>query len=207
PGPDGDPTPHLYVADIGDNKGQRDNIRVFRFPEPGPASTGVAPDTITLTYPDGPRDAESLAVDPLTGDLLMVSKERVLGPLGVYRAPAPSSGDSTVTLEKVHELDVIGLRSATPLPLALGTIALGGFFPTALDISADGTVVALRTYEAVWLFARSPQRPAWTAFEGKPCEGASAVENQGEALALTTSGYITVSEGPNPPLNRFEPAD
>ncbi|MCP5026550.1 MAG: hypothetical protein GY929_09725, partial [Actinomycetia bacterium] len=47
PGPDGDPTPHLYVADIGDNKGQRDNIRVFRFPEPGPASTGVAPDTIT----------------------------------------------------------------------------------------------------------------------------------------------------------------
>ncbi len=205
PGPEGDPQPHLHIADIGDNAADRDQIRVLRFPEPVElGTTAVAPDVITLVYPDGPRDAESLAVDPLTGDLILISKERTLGPLGVYRAPSPPAGDTTITMERVGELDATSFRSAEPLPLSMGAIALGGFFPTALDVSADGLVVALRTYEAVWMFARQPNQPLWVAFDTEPCEAASVVEDQGEALALTPTGYVTISEGTNQAMNRFE---
>ncbi|MCP3913068.1 MAG: hypothetical protein GY713_19200 [Actinomycetia bacterium] len=205
PGPDGEQQPYLHVADIGDNAAERDQIRVLRFPEPVElGTTAVAPDIITLVYPDGPRDAESLAVDPLTGDLILVSKERTLGPLGVYRAPSPPVGDTTITMEWVGELDAISLRSAQPLPLDMGAIAWGGFLPTALDVSSDGLVVALRTYEAVWLFARQPDQPLWIAFDSEPCEAAAAIEEQGEALALTPTGYVTISEGANPAMNLFE---
>jgi len=83
---------YLYVADIGDNTSSRSNIKVYQIPEPAvygrqytnPVTvTPKGTRTITLTYPDGPRDAEALMVDSVTGDLFIFSKE---SPTRIYTA-------------------------------------------------------------------------------------------------------------------------
>ena len=73
PGPAGDA---IYVGEIGDNSAVHDSVFVHRVPEPALAGVPVGgdlepvePETVELTYPDGPRDAEALFVDPSGGDL------------------------------------------------------------------------------------------------------------------------------------------
>ena len=95
-GADGGPD-RLLVADIGDNPGGGARttapVRLYRVDEPaapGPGATGSAgPVTsIDLTYADGPRDAEALLADPLTGDVFVVSKQWDGSGAGVYVVPA-----------------------------------------------------------------------------------------------------------------------
>ena len=195
PGPDGAQT-YLYVGDIGDNAAERASVQVYRAPEPvvtptagTPAPqlvTGVA--TLTLTYPDGPHDAEALLVDPRSGELFIVTKVQD-GTAPVFRAPANLADASTTALTQV------------------GTVSLGlGRAVTAADVTPSGDVVALRTYFGVVLFPRPSGAPLAEAFTQSPCSGAVASEAQGEALGFTRGGrgYLTASEGPTPELHRFK---
>ena len=65
----------LYVGDIGDNAAQREEIAIYRFAEPAPGTSAVPADRIVLRYPDGPRDAEALLIDPRTGTVVIVTKD------------------------------------------------------------------------------------------------------------------------------------
>ncbi len=67
---------------------------MYRTPEPERAPSGrggrlTDVDPLELAYPDGPRDAEALLVDPRTGDLIVITKD-VLGASEVYVADAGS---------------------------------------------------------------------------------------------------------------------
>ena len=68
----------LYIADIGDNNAKRKSIVIYRIPEPKVfASSTIAESSVEkfeLSYPDGPRDAEAMLVDPLTGEVVIVTK-------------------------------------------------------------------------------------------------------------------------------------
>ena len=110
-GPDG----RLYVGDIGDNDAKRASITLYRFPPPDPATDGPATDvvTTTLTYEDGPHNAEAIMVDPVDELLVIVTKGE--GPAGVYTAPL-DSGDAAV-LERAGEVDTGGIG---PLGLVTG---------------------------------------------------------------------------------------
>src|SRR5262249_7795728 len=133
----------LYLGDIGDNAVARDNVVIYRIPEPTVAATSTAPatsapptkgDTITLTYPDGPHNAETLIVDPTTGDLFIVTKENDK-PSAIFTVPAAELRDgATVTPRQVGTLE-------------RGTTAASGLVSqvTGGDVSADGSVVAIRT--------------------------------------------------------------
>ncbi|WP_332911344.1 hypothetical protein [Algoriphagus boritolerans] len=74
PGPGG--KSYIYVADIGDNAGNNKSGRIYRFPEPSKIEkkNTVKPEVLKFTYPNGAMDAESLFVDPISGDLFIVSK-------------------------------------------------------------------------------------------------------------------------------------
>ncbi|MFO1536311.1 MAG: hypothetical protein ACKOVH_00535 [Actinomycetota bacterium] len=180
---------YLYVADIGDNSAARPSVVVYRVPEPavaGPvgalALSGV--EALTLTYPNGPRDAEALLVDPVSGSLVVIAKSWS-GPAEVYRAPAGLAPGSATVLTSV---------GAFPL----GTV-------TGADVTPAGDVVAVRTYGSVVLYLRSPGTEIEAAFSGASCTGPSASEPQGEAVGFLAdgSGYVTVSEGVAPPVRRF----
>ncbi len=177
----------LYVGDIGDNvaritegvaSGRLGTIRLYRFDEPDPASQEPvaaveAPETIDLTYPDGPHDCESLFLDPATGDAYVFSKVRA-GDATLYVARAPLVGPGPIALTAVATLD-------------MGWI-------TAADLAADGTRLAVRSYGEIRVFqiagsiadalATTPWRPS--------AEGSAA-----EAIAFGAGSYdlYTIAEG------------
>lgn len=74
----------VWVADIGDNRGERSSVSVFRVPV-GTGRIDVTPRRYRLVYPHGRPDAESIVVDR-QGRLNIITKAFVGGV--VYRAPA-----------------------------------------------------------------------------------------------------------------------
>jgi len=186
PGPEGAPD-WLYVGDIGDNGSSRDSVRVYRVPEPdlgGVADGAVLPAapaaSVNLAYPDGPRDAEALVVDPGSGDLFVITKREDRS--RVYRAGSPSFTGETVTLEYLREL--------------------GGGLVTAADACPDGRTVLVRSYLGLDAYG-GPSVAG--ALRGAPSRRLVEVEPQGETVAAAPDceGYYTLSEGSSQPLVRY----
>jgi hypothetical protein len=186
PGPAGSPD-WLYVGDIGDNDASRGSVRVYRVPEPdlGASTSGAvlppAPaDSVDLVYPDGPRDAEALVVDPRSGDLFVITKREDRS--RVYRATAPSFAGETVTLEYLREL--------------------GEGLVTAADACPDGKTVLVRSYFGLDAYGGSSVADA---LRKTPSPRLAEVEPQGETVAAAPdcAGYYTLSEGSGQPLVRY----
>lgn len=192
PGPDPSAS-YLYLGDIGDNAAQRDHVTVYRVPEPTerPEHGGrfSTVETLTLRYPGGPADAEALLVDPLGGDLVIVTKS--YGGLSrVLRAPAASLvGGRAVTM-----VDEGSVTIPSPEGFSVG---LPGTAVTGADITSDGAIVALRTYQSVLVFGRATGQTVVDSLRTEPCFAPRADETQGEAVAFTDhdSAVVTISEG------------
>ena len=140
PGPDKSQT-YLYVGDIGDNGSSRKEIVVYRVLEPQPTaadnkSTNAKPqateraEAIRLRYPDGKHDAETLLVNPKTGDIYIITKIALESP-SVYEAVAPFSSGKPITLKSLGQLKI---------PSLFGGILTGG------SVSPDGRSIALCDY-------------------------------------------------------------
>ncbi len=195
---------YIYIGDIGDNAQNRPSVVVYRVREPlanpdapaPPPQTLSAADALTFTYPDGPHDAEALIVDPVRGDIYIVTKDLIAGRAQVFRAPPNLEGGTTTMLTQVATLSLGPLRGVT-----------GG------DVTRAGDVVALRTYFSVVLFPRPAGQPLAKAFSEKSCAGAAprfgalgtGSERQGEAIGFTQNGraYLTLSEGEHTEVHRF----
>lgn len=192
---------YLYIADTGDNLNIRTTVKVYRIAEPtvNPAApsgsvtlSGVQ--TITLAYPDGSRDAESLMVD-VNGDIYIVSK-RVTAVGRVYRAAYPQATTGTVTMQYVGQIPwgaVNGSGGAT-----------GG------DIAYDGSAVVVRRLSsyspAATLWRRAPGTNLADVFAQPGCDLTLPAEGQGEAIAFSPDdlGLFTLSEGSNQPIHFTE---
>ena len=188
-GPGPDPNLHyLYLADIGDNSRRREEVVIHRIPEPEPVSGSIGGgDTLRVTYPLGPMEAETLIVDPLTGEMLIVGKAL--------------SGLSTV-YALAGGLDWAAPHQATYLgEIVLGTFALA----TGGDAGTERIVI--RTYDEVFMWERRPGDTLAAALFTLPCQVASIREEQGEAIALTADeqSFYTASEGLNQPIHRYLP--
>jgi hypothetical protein len=185
-------TDYLYLGDIGDNLRFRPSIIIYRIAEPDPAVPATTIGdvaTIRLTYPDSLQDAEAMFVDPITGDLVIVTKRGAGEPAGIYRAPASQLSDGAQ----------VELIAVAELPLEAGA------FVTAADIDSSGAVVALRGYNQVWMWIRTDLDFTDT-FQTPPCRAPSTAEIQGEAISFAPTGfsYYTVSEGTSPDINFVE---
>ncbi|MBP7049753.1 MAG: hypothetical protein KBE65_01925 [Phycisphaerae bacterium] len=193
PGPEPN-QPYLYIGDIGDNDAIYPGVTVYRVPEPRidpavpfkPMEIGPA-DAIRLTYPDGPRDAETLLVDPQTRDLYIISKREM--PSKVYLAVYPQSTTEPTKMKRV-----------TKLPWG---------FAVAGDVSPDGRRVIVRGMLGASLWVRPAGEPLWRAFEGKRVRLALPRERQGEGICFDAqgAGYFTIGESHLPPLYYFGPTE
>lgn len=189
-GPGPDPGEYLYFGDIGDNGEEREEITLYRVREPDAAAAGGGEvdledvDVIDLVYPDEAHNAETLIVDPQTGDLVIVAKG---DPTRVFVRPGPVEAGGPYVLEEIAPIDF------SPV------IATGG------DISPGGEFIAVRTYTVALLWLRPPGTSLAEAFAGEPCEIPLADEQQGEALAFAGdgSGYYTLGEGSSEPLHWY----
>jgi hypothetical protein len=180
---------YLYAGDIGDNDSQRDLTFVYRVAEPAvdidqapveTTLTGVS--TITLRYPDGPSDAETLLVDPLTGDLYVITKRST--EVAVLRAAAPQSTTDVIVMERAGTLSL----ARVPFAPAAGQGAVGG------DIAPSGLEVLLKTYLEIYYWKRASGAEALFAHPSVTLP--YVPEPQGEAIAWAAdgSGYFTLSE-------------
>jgi hypothetical protein len=172
-GPDG----ALWVADTGDNERRRDTVAVIVVPARG------RPALHRLRYPDGPHDAEALLVDP-TGRPVIVTKE--IGSAGVYRPAEPPDGSGPTALELVGRLS---LPASDTGGGPVGSI--GSRVVTGAAASADGRVVALRSYTDAWLYPAPDGDPAMALTENPaPVRVPLPDEPQGEAIAFTADGSL-----------------
>lgn len=179
---------YLYVGEMGDNYAQWPKYYVLRMPEPQVNSTQPAVtntinnyDVLTYVFPDGPRDAETLMVDPLTKDIFIVSKRET--PVRLYRMPYPQATTGT------NVLQFIGTINAS--------WAVGG------DISASGYEILVKEPSRVLHWCRQAGQTIGQAMTNSnpkvlPC----ATEPQGESVTWTLdgNGYYTISEGTSQPL-------
>lgn len=167
---------HIYVGDIGDNKSRRNQIHVYRFQEPVEIKKEISirPEKLTLKYPDGPKDAETLMVDPWNDDILVLTKRDTSNVF--YRAPASKLKDGEVVLEKIMRLPI--------------TLAVGG------DISADGRQIVIKNYWAIYYWTREEGQSIADALSGKPVQLPYKPEPQGEAIGFSPDGsyFYTLSE-------------
>ena len=177
-GPDGS----LWVGDTGDNDQRRSTVALIVVPQRG------EPVLHRLTYPDGPHDAEALLVDA-RGVPTVVTKS--VGVAGIYQPEGPLRGEGPVPL--VHVADV-ALPTSTTQGGPVG--GLGTRTVTGGAVSADGRVVALRTYTDAWLFPVPDGGGVADALRGTPVQVPLPGEPQGEAVAFAADGtLLSGSEG------------
>jgi hypothetical protein len=150
--------PWLLVADVGDNRGQRDRVILYALPEPQADDAGRFSGTVQpawsliFTYPDGPRDCEAVAVDEAAGQILLLSKRS--DPPMLYRLPlAPPVDARPLVASLVGPLDTIPPPTPTDLLLPYGRYRSQ---PTAMDLSADGRELVILTYRHAYLLRRIP---------------------------------------------------
>ncbi len=183
PGPAKDKE-YIYISETGDNDAKYKKKYVYRVPEPV-VDTNQAPvyeilkdcDKITFKYPDGPRDAETLIVDPLTKDIYVVSKREKN--VNVYLLSYPQSLDNTIKIKYMLTLPF--------------TMIVGG------DISYNGEEILLKTYDSVNYWKRDSGQSVAEALKNKYYTLPYIREPQGEAIgwSYNADGYYTTSENEN----------
>ncbi|MFO1475701.1 MAG: hypothetical protein U1F98_03495 [Verrucomicrobiota bacterium] len=178
---------YLYIGDIGDNNSVRANIVVYQVPEPAvyarqftaPANASLkGVRAITLTYPDGARNAEAMFVDPVTGDLFILSKASTSR---VYTAPKSkldATNNIVLTFVRTLSFDV----------------------PSAADISPSGNEIIVRQEDFARMWLRADGQSISSALGGTaivvPVTGTAGGEPNGEAVGFDSIGlgYFTLSD-------------
>ncbi|MEQ9299284.1 MAG: hypothetical protein RIF33_12005 [Cyclobacteriaceae bacterium] len=166
----------LIIGDIGDNKALRDNISLHIIDEPlfqGQDKLSIPNaeiTTVNLRYQEGPRDAESLAYDPTSDRVIIITKreENVM----VYEF-------------KLEGQDELVLSSS-------GKINWRNF--TSADINSDGQVL-VKNYNVVFYWPTGSKSVAESILQEDPARVPYIIEPQGEAIAWDSlGGFYTLSE-------------
>jgi hypothetical protein len=188
-------TCYLYIGDIGNNKRERGEQSVYRVREPAISNAGASSskknplvtepaDAAGFKYPDAPHDAETLMVQPQTGDVYVLTK-RVDGPSLVFKIK-PQFGSSSPA-EKVGEV---------ALPAVPNGLLTGG------SISPDAKRVIICDYSAGYELGLGNASSFDDIWKAKPVPVDLGDRRQGEAVTFSPDGrsIYTTSEKRNSPI-------
>ena len=201
----------LYIADFGNNKSARQDLVIYRLPEPSPASGTVSTDRrIPFSYaeqrsfPAATRsfDAESLfwAPHPTTrvGTLYLLTKHR---------------DDDETVLYRFEDLS-----GAQTTPTRMSTFKLGGDpdryggMATAADATPNGNLLAVLSYHALFIFERPSAGDDYLAhpvarvdFDQDVTQQCEAVAWDGTAAVIVTNEDGRIFRIENPTISRRWP--
>lgn len=191
--PDAAGTPSVWLADTGDNDSVRHDVQIYRIAEPridprGHDRAMVVPVDATwqLRYPDGPTDAESLAVAP-DGAAFVVTKS-VTGTSTVYRVPGHPRAHRVQTMRQLGSIRFLPHGRPNPFGVA------GELLATGAALSTDGSLFVVRTYAAAYVWP-VPRGNLARALRTRPVTVALPRERQGEGIAFDGHRLIVDSEG------------
>jgi hypothetical protein len=187
-----DGTAYLVVGDIGDNDAKHDfvSLYVIREPAPGDEQTELAW-RIDYRYPDGARDAESLAVDPDDGHIYVLTKRTV--PAELYQLPLRSPGSDPgqpVTARYAGAIDSLPQPSRRDLRNAAGSGY--GWQPTGMDIAPDGRSLLILTYAGVNYYSRTPGQTWPEALQGQAMHLGIGKYKNAEAITYSIDGTAAI---------------
>jgi hypothetical protein len=170
---------YLYLGDIGSSRNQ---LTVWRVPEPavtgggGTTSLGGV-EAIQVRYPgNASYNAESMAVGA-DGTIYVITKSSTTH---VFAVPYPQSTTSVTTMTEI----------------AAGTLGPKTDVSGA-DIRPDGRAIIVRGYRDAWTWPISPGESMATTLARTPCSTPTyRNEPQGEAIAFlgNDGSYVSTSE-------------
>ena len=193
----------LLVADTGDNGSKREACTLHILREPALPAEGqklsgtvVAAWRIQFCYEGGPRDCEAVAVDPVAGNIILISKRTE--PPEVYQLPLhPPDGSGLAIARRIGQTEVKS-PMASLIPFRNQ--------PTGLSIAADNSVAAVVTYYGVFLFPRHPAESWAEAFAKPPAALQPHLLGQAESVAFSKDAktIYALSEGRSSPVARYQ---
>lgn len=190
----------VWVADIGDNFRFRSSVQLYHFAEPEVPTEGVSEGSVNVKRvnvryqnPNGEGtvqvDSEAFFVDR-AGNGYLVEKTHNQKNAWVFRILAEDLKASSAT--------------ARPIAQITGNSSGTGYGPTAADLSADGTTLAIKNYTEtfVWKFTETSSIAA--VLKAQPTSPCTAKTGRGEAIAFDGADLFTVEEGVNKPLRKTQ---
>lgn len=198
----GDSGPLLVIADTGDNlQGRRKSWLYFvREPQPGEYDGELKlKHKLEIRYPDGAHDVESVAFDPGSDMILLLTKRDQ--PPRLYGIPRDLAlWEDEVEAEFLAE--VPGFRPPTRIDfLSNPGRGLWVSQPTGMDISPDGRTAAVITYRSLYLFHREDGENWAETFQRAPVEYEGPPGFYDEAVSFghePGSLYVTGERRPAP---------
>ncbi len=198
-----DGVPYLLAADIGDNDGDRKDVRIYVIEEPEAGDKKVDYAwRIEFTYPEGPRDAEAIAVDTENRRVLVLTKRDV--PALLYSLPLEPESKKRQYAVRLGVVDSLPQPSRQDLEFARKINELH-WQPTSMDLSNDGTKAVVLTYGGVYLYRRTPGEDWLDAMHRPPAVISKTRNRQAEAAAFNPDAdavYITLEQR-NAPVFRL----
>jgi len=202
-----DDEPFLLVADVGDNDRRRKKVSFYIVAEPDLGDdnkVGLKPAwRVDFRYPDGPRDAEAVAVDA-TNERVIVLTKRDLPPM-LYEVPLRPKSDGTVTATRLGTIESLPRPRRQDVDEAMFTQDWH-WQPTSMDLSPDGSLAAILTYRAVYVFRLDPAASLYDSLSGQAYALGLGNFRNAESVAFSADSgsiFITV-ERRHAPLLRID---
>lgn len=181
----------VFVADIGDNIGNRDAVQIYRFAEPDldPQKLEqllvVKPQVSAFRFPGAARDAETLLLAP-NGRVHILSKEK--GGSSLFVADFKN--------HKTRNLKRIGNK------IEFGAVGVFTKLATGGDFSPDGRKLVVTTYAQLYEWQLPAPFDASTLAHLKPQIRALPALKQCESVCYSADGtqIFVSSEGKSAPL-------
>ena len=191
-----DGTPYLLVADIGDNDAKYKTRTLYVVKEPVAAKNEKKKVAwqIDFKYPDGPRDAESVAVDIENQRALVLTKRNT--PPVLYEVPLQTADDKKVTAKWLGTIRSLPPPSRQDVEFAPKTNDWH-WQPVGMDISADNLAAVILTYRAVYYYTRQPGQDWFDALNTRPRRVSLGNFRNAEAIAFGNDTRMVVVTGEN----------
>ena len=191
-----DDTPYLLVADIGDNEARHKTRTLYVVEEPEAQKKAEARVAwkVEFKYPDGPRDAESVAVDVDNERALVLSKRDI--PPVLYELPLRPDSDKTLRARWLGTITSLPAPSRQDVEFAPKTKDWH-WQPVGMDISQDNLAAVILTYRAVYYYERQPEQDWFTALNTKPRRVSIGNLKNAEAVAFGDDSRRVVVTGEN----------
>ncbi|PMG43643.1 hypothetical protein [Shewanella sp. 10N.286.52.B9] len=212
---------YLLIADVGDNRANRSQYFIHIIAEPDvsklelAASIKVTPlVSLAFNYPDGPKDCESVAVDVVNQQIVLLSKRQT--PQTLYQLPLPLElelAQPVAVLPSVprQERDTLvakplGAPPALPESFSdyFGSIRLAIFAgnSTAMSFSKDGLSAVVLTYGHAYYYKQQQPTGALSLLSTTPTIIDFPTLFQAEAVSFNhdASRFYITSEGSPAPI-------
>ncbi len=190
-------TCYLYIGDIGNNKLERSEQRVYRVKEPLASADSAATskkrpgqtdasEVLAFKYPQTVYDAETLMVQPQNGEIYVLTK-RLDGPAIVFKIKPLFDGPAPVTAEQIAEVS---------LPAVPNGFLTGG------AISRDSRRIVLCDYSAAYVLDLGTATDFDDIWKQRPVTVDLGDRKQGEAVSFGPDGesIVATSEKKNSPV-------